>query len=144
MRDVGYKVDADLLREDLPWYEEEFRAYDPSSRMGPAYHEGHMEVAMILARLRYLFDGSMDEIKGILRSALPALATAVERGGTLDPDRMPEYIGAARMVEDPVMVPYLEALMGEDVPPARRRMFDRTSERGNPDGLLDLATQEGT
>jgi immunity protein 49 of polymorphic toxin system len=115
MRKIGHAVDTKLLREDYNDYRDELSdstaARAKAKRARDVYHfTNHVDTAILVARLGYLFDAPLSEFVKTLRAGLPELVVALELGATLSPIAMRDYLGSALLTADPAVIKWFAAL----------------------------------
>jgi hypothetical protein len=115
MRTTGHKLEVKLLKEDLDDYRREIDEHpagvkEALSEANADYFSGHVDYAIDVTRLGYLFDVPFKEIAAILNNALPDLQVVVKMEAKLDPGKMGPVLGAALWTRNSKIVKWLGGL----------------------------------
>jgi len=100
MRKTGHKVEIKLLKDAFVDYRAELKEHPAGVKEALAegnadYFTGHVDYAIDVVRLGYLFDVPYKELLAIVDRALPDLQIAVKMLAKLDPGKMGAILGSA-------------------------------------------------
>jgi hypothetical protein len=115
MRKTGHKVEIKLLQADLVDYRAELKEHpagvkEALAEGNPDYFTGHVDFAINVVRLGYLFDVPYKDLLAIVDRALPDLQIAVKMLAKLDPSEMGAILGAALWSRNPKTLKWLSGL----------------------------------
>lgn len=101
---IGHKIDRKLLLETLKFIRGEYLdfAKDRSKqkrKRNEDFFIGHVEDALSLVRLGYVFGQPPARLVQILNRSLPEVVTFYDLGGTFDPILLRELLGAALLTK---------------------------------------------
>jgi len=115
MRKTGHKVDTAMMKDSFDDYRQELKEHPAGVKEALAeanadYFSGHVDYAIDVTRLGYLFDLSFKELLDILNKALPDLQVSVKMESKVDPGKMGAILGAALWTRNPKVVKWLGGL----------------------------------
>jgi hypothetical protein len=115
MRKSGHKMDAEALRDSLASKEESFkesatRQEKATNARDASFFMRWAKNSLDYARLAYLFDTPVTDIREILRTGIGRLQTAVEFGGALIPALAPLYLAGALIAEEDSLTKWIARL----------------------------------
>lgn len=115
MRKVGHKIDAEALRESFEFEEKSFRKSAKEEESARSARDANFYLRWAntgrdYARLGYLFDMPVSEIRKILAAAIRHFQNAIEFGGALIPGSAPTSLAAALLSGDDALAKWLARL----------------------------------